>query len=181
MKSLYKSPASETRGGGRGGEERHISGVTSKKRKHNFPAGARARRRPKNGSSFSPWRSEWLRPRSLKCDISRHSQLRGLLFPRTTTNKGEGRGGAGRGAINSVAPQVIFHSGKRAAAARRGSAGGVGSGTFGNGGHEAFLPPGPVAVGLLVVAVFPVVHLRGGGNHRSESGRRRRGPDSGLG
>lgn len=79
------------------GGGRHISGVTSKKRKHNFPAGARARRRPKNGSSFSPWRSEWLWPRSLKCDISRHSQLRGLLFPRTTTNKGrEGRGGPGR-------------------------------------------------------------------------------------
>lgn len=37
-----------------------------------------------------------------------------------------------------------------------------GSRTFGNGGHEAFLPPGSVAVRLLVVAVFPVVHLRWG-------------------
>lgn len=88
--------------GGGSGEERHISGVTSKKRKHNFPAGARARRRPKNGSSFSPWRSEWLWPRSLKCDISRHSQLRGLLFPPDDDKQRGGRGGAGRAGERSI-------------------------------------------------------------------------------
>lgn len=32
--------------------------------------------------------------------------------------------------------------------------------TFGNGGHKAFLPPGPAAIRLLVVTVLPLLYLR---------------------